>query len=117
MLRSAEIERAREARYQEPNVDDATPPEGPCLAGRDSKSGEPIFHAWRFVDGQLTSCSMFADAMTPDEVEALPADERSVALEWRARIEAMANARDPEFAVHNAEPRDETMAECRGDAA
>jgi hypothetical protein len=51
MLCSAEIERAREARYQEPMGADETPPEGPCLAGRDSKSGEPLFHTWRLVDG------------------------------------------------------------------
>lgn len=117
MLCSAEIERAREARYQEPMGADETPPEGPCLAGRDSKSGEPLFHTWRLVDGAWTQGTAFADELTPDETAALPADERSVALEWRARIEAMANARDPEFAVHNAEPRDETMAECCGDAA
>ena len=117
MLRSAEIERAREARYQEPNVDDATPPEGPCLAGRDDKSGEPLFHVWRLVDGEWTQGTAFADELTPDEIEALSAEERAVAVEWRDRIEAVADEHDPDFATLNAEPRVETMMECRGDAA
>lgn len=116
MLRSAEIERAREARYQEPMGDDETPPEGPCLALR-CRNGEPMFHVWRRVDGEWLAGTAFADELTPDEVGALSADERSVAVTWRDRIEAMANDRDPENAIHNAEPRDETMVECRGDAA
>ena len=93
------------------------PPEGPCLAGRDSKSGEPLLHVWRFLDGEWTQGMAFADELTPDEVAALSADERAVALEWRDRIEAVANEHDPEFATLNAEPCMETMLECRGDAA
>lgn len=97
-------------------LSDETPPEGPCLALR-YRNGEPMFHVWRFVDGEWTQGSAFADELTPNEVAALPADERSVAVTWRDRIEAMANDRDPEFAVHSAEPRVETTTECCGDAA
>ena len=80
------------------------PPEGPCLAGRDDKSGEPLFHVWRLVDGEWTQGTAFADELTPDEIEALSAEERAVAVEWRDRIEAVANEHDPEFAIHNADP-------------
>ena len=102
--RSAEIERARASHYQEPENAEDAPPEGPCFVGRDSKTGEPMFHVWRDVDGVWTSCEAYADELTPDEVAALPAGDRSVALTWRDRIDAIGDAHDPEGCVHNVEP-------------
>lgn len=108
--RSAEIERARASHYQEPENAEDAPPEGPCFVGR--VGGEPMFHAWRSVDGEWTSCELRADEMTPDEVAALRADEQSVALFWRERFEALAAERDPESCVHNAQPDVRTVIEC-----
>lgn len=116
-MRSVEIERVRAAHYQEPIGRDETPPEGPCLARRDNTTGEPLFAVWRLVDGEWAQGEAFADELTPDEVAALSASDRSVALWWRDRIAAAADERDPESAIHNAEPRSETVRECRGDAA
>lgn len=120
MLRSIELERARQRHYQEIVVGDVAPefpPEGPFLVRRDDKTGEPWFHVHRLVDGQWAGGDALADELSDDEVAALPADERAVAVEWRARIEAVADVRDPEFATLNAEPRPETLAECIGEAA
>lgn len=105
MLRSVAIEQARQSYHREPREGtEETPPEGPCFAKRDDRTGEPLFSAWRRVDGEWTSCEAYADELTPDEVASLPAGDRSVALTWRDRIDAIGDAHDPEGCVHNVEP-------------
>ena len=56
---------------------------------------------------------VYADALTQKDLARMGPAERREAEEWRAKIaEAERHPLDHEAALHNAEPSEETMAEC-----